>query len=150
MGEPSVGDLVDNVLLFTEVIRLKGAITGSKGDFLVPENATSEFYILAPAAADANTLLGFAQARVDFDTTGLADGDIEIEALVAPSTVVGISGAADITPLHLVKLSSRKFVKWVTTDLPEEIAGRYIKLVSASVNAKTTAADEVILVRLRT
>jgi len=149
MGNPSAGDLVDNVLLFTEVIRLKGSITGVKGDILRPENATSEFWILAPAAADLDTILGFAQARVDFDTTGLTDGEVEIEALFPPSAIFSVSGAADITPGHLVKLSSRKFVKWVTSDLPEEIAGRFIKLASASINAKTTAADEIIIVRLR-
>ncbi len=150
MGNPSAGDLVDNVLLFTENIRLKGSITGSKGDFLVPENATSDFWILAPSAADMNTILGFAQARVDFDTTGLADGDIEIEAMFPPSAVFAPSGAADITPGHLVKLSSRKFVKWITSDDPEEIAARYIKEGGDNVNRKTGGADEIGIYRLRT
>jgi len=150
MGNPSVGDLVDNVLLFTENIRLKGSITGSKGDFLVPESATSDLWILAPSAADMNTILGFAQSRVDFDTTGLADGDIEIEALFPPSAIFGLSGAGDITPGHLVKLSSRKFVKWLTTDIPEEIAARYIKEAGDNVNKKTAGADEVGIYRLRT
>ena len=150
MGNPSIGDLVDNVLLFTEQIRLKGSITGVKGDFLVPESATSDFWILAPNAADMDTILGFAQSRVDFDTTGLSDGEVEIEALFPPSSVFALSGEADITPGHLVKLDSRKFVKWVTSDLPEEIAARYIKEGGDNVNKKTAGADEVGIYRLRT
>ena len=106
MGNPSIGDLVDNVLLFTEQIRLKGSITGVKGDFLVPENATSDFWILAPGGADMDTILGFAQSRVDFDTTGLADGEVEIEALFPPSSIFGLSGAADIS-LALALYSSK-------------------------------------------
>jgi len=150
MGNPTPGDIVDNVLLFTEIIRLKGSISGSKGDFLVPESATSDFWILAPSGSDMDTILGFAQARVDFDTTGLADGDVEIEALFPPSAVFAPSGGADITPGHLVKLSSRKFVKWVTSDVPEEIAGRYIKEAGDTVNKETAGADEIGIYRLRT
>lgn len=147
------GDIVESTEVFTQNIKLKGAITGSKGDILVPESGTSEYWTNA-ATGNVNVNNGWAQSRVDYDTTGKSDGDVAIEALVPPSAMFLVANQADIIPEQRVMLLGNVGAKrvapvTVTTATPnlELLIGRMRNLAGQNPATKTAATADVVVVK---
>lgn len=149
MGEPQKGDYVDNIFLSKQQIKLKGGISGSKGDILVPENATTGIWVLA-SADDVDVSNGFAMAYVDFDTTGFSDGEIVIEACTAPTYIYAEMGEA-ITPNARVKFdgTTQKFVLAAAADLAAGyVVGRFSRLSTDQAGNNPSADTDIGIIKL--
>lgn len=101
MGDPRPGQIPDNIFISVQQLKMKSGETGLAGDILVKDGGG--FWRRADLAVDI-TIEEFAQARVDFDTQSVADGEISIEALTSPSYIYAIAGGV-ITNGSLVQLN---------------------------------------------
>lgn len=145
MGEPLPGQIPDNIFLSVQQLKLKATQVGNVGDILVQEDA-SAFWIKASTAEVLEK--GFAQARVDFDSTGLVDGEVAIEALTPPSYIFAVAGGV-INPGSYVKLdtSGQKWILALAADLAAGlVGGRYSRKAGDS-QSNPCALDDVIIIK---
>lgn len=144
------GDIVESTEVFTEQIKLKKAISGSKGDFLAPESAVSDIFTEV-ATADAVVINGVAQAKVDFDTTADSnDGDTVIEAFVPPSAVFAPAGVNNLVPGQLAvfigNVGSKKITKGSAAQFAAGKAiGRIRKRTGDTVLTEVVTNDIIII-----
>ena len=138
MGEPLPGQIPDNIFLSIQQLKIKADETGLTGDIIVQDDATA-FWIKATGAEVLEH--GFGQARVDFDTTGLVDGEVAIESMTPPSYLFVIAGGV-INPGDYVKLdgSGQKWIAAVAADLAAGlVGGRYSRKIGD--NTSDACAD---------
>ncbi|MEK0336977.1 MAG: hypothetical protein QQN41_06030 [Nitrosopumilus sp.] len=145
MGEPLPGQIPDNIFLSIQQLKLKADVVGLTGDIIVQDDATA-FWI----KASTNEVLehGFAQARVDFDSTGLVDGEVAIESLTPPSYLFVVAGGV-INPGDYVKLdtSGQKWIVANAADLAAGlVGGRYSRKIGDNVS-NASALDDIIVIK---
>ena len=145
MGEPLPGQIPDNIFLSVQQLKMKATQVGLAGDIIVQDDAT-EFWILAASAEVLEH--GFGQARVDFDTTGLVDGEVAIEALTPPSYIFAVSGGV-INPGDYVKLdaSGQKWIAAVAADLAAGLVGGRFSRKAGDSRSNPAALDDVIIIK---
>jgi len=145
MGEPLPGQIPDNIFLSVQQLKLKATQVGFVGDIIVQDDAT-DFWILATSAEILEH--GFAQARVDFDTTGLVDGEVAIEALTPPSYIFAVASGV-INPGDYVKLDASG-QKWEVADAADlaagRVGGRYSRKAGDS-RSNASALDDIIIIK---
>ena len=155
MGDPRPGQFVDNIFTSIQQLKLKGNEVGSEGDNLIKDSGG--FWRRADSAGDVDIITGYAQSRVDFDTTGLADGVVTIEALASPSYIYAVAGG-DIengAPVILNASSTtnfdiaQTFVEGATTDFADgAIRGKFSRLSTDSAGNNNAALEDIIIVKL--
>ncbi len=148
MGDPLPGQFPDNIFISIQQLQLTGTKTGSAGDILYRPSTDN---LWASVAADTPTIdatliaKGIAQTRVDFDTTGLLDGAVSIEAFRPPSYIYGVAGGA-INPGDWVTINSAgEFIATTTQSLK---VGVYSKLSTDSAGNNSAIATDIIIVKL--
>lgn len=149
MGEPQKGQIVDNIFLSVQQVKLGGSEVGSKGDLLVRKANQTDVWVKAEAAeitANLQRQGGAVQARADFDTTGLADGAVVLEVLAAPSYIYAtVDGSStNVGPGDRVKLAAagQSFIQALAADITNgDVMGRFSRLAGdqAGNNEATTA-----------
>lgn len=152
MGEPTPGQIVDNIFLSIQQIEIAGDVVASAGDWLVLSGTPSEGHVLADATSDAVDLsaLNLVQTRVDIDTTGLADRAVSVECISAPSYVYAIMGGAVVAG-SLVRLGTtgQKFIAAVAADLAAgEVVGRYSRLSTDSAGNNDAVDTDIGIIKL--
>lgn len=155
MGEPRPGQIPDNIFLSVQQVKLKGDEVGSKGDNLVKD--AGGFWRRADTAGDELIITGFGQSRVDFDTTGLADGAVSIEAMTSPSYIYAYAGGVILNGAD-VKLNvaasaphdiAQTFVQAVVADIAlGSVKGKFSRLAGDSAGNNDAVAGNVIIVKL--
>ena len=158
MGDPRRGQIVDNIFLSGQQVKLKGNEVGLKGENLVKDSGG--FWRRADTASDDVIVDGFAQSRVDFDTTGQADGIVSIEALAAPSYIYGKAGNT-IKNGAIVKLNpsavtgppafdiAQTFIEAVVADIATgKVRGKFSRVSTDSAGNNDAAEGDVILIKL--
>jgi hypothetical protein len=158
MGDPTPGQIPDNIFTSVQQLKLKGNEVGSAGDLLVKDSGG--FWRRADTASDDVIVDGFAQARVDFDTTGVADGAIAIESLASPSYIYTFAGAA-IANGAIVKLNpasvtgppafdiAQTFIEAVVADIATgKVRGKFSRVATDSAGNNDAAEGDVIIVKL--
>ncbi len=154
MGEPRRGQIPDNIFLSVQQLQLKGNEVGKKGDNLVKD--ASGFWRLADQAAD-DIITEYAQSRVSFDTTGLVDGAVSIEAMASPSQIYSNAGGIIKNGAN-VKLNpsstgvfgiAQTFIEATVADIAlGKVRGRFSRLATDSAGNNDAVVDESILVKL--
>lgn len=155
MGEPRPGQFVDNIFISVQQLKLKANEVGSEGDLLIKD--VGGFWRRADSAGDVDIIDGFAQSRVDFDTTGLADGAVSIEAFASPSYIYAVAGGfiKNGAPVILNVSSTsnfdiaQTFVEGATTDFADgAIRGKFSRLSTDSAGNNDAALEDIIIVKL--
>lgn len=155
MGEPRPGQFVDNIFTSVQQVKLKANEVGNEGDLLIKD--VGGFWRRADSAGDVDIIDGFTQSRVDFDTTGLADGAVSIEALASPSFIYAVAGGAikNGAPVILNASSTtnfdiaQTFVEGATTDFADgAIRGQFSRLSTDSAGNNNAALEDIIIVKL--
>lgn len=144
MGEPLPGQIVDNIFVSIQQVRLANDVVVAAGDIMICE-ATTQYWI---KAASADVLEdGWGQSRVAADNTGGVDGAVVIEAMVPPSYIYAKAGGA-IHPGDYVKLdaSGQKWVAAAAADLAAgTVGGRYAGKAGTSIQGDAADLDIIII-----
>lgn len=152
MGEPTPGQIPDNIFLSIQQIEIAGDVVATAGDWLVLSSTPAEGHKKAGAADDAVdlSLRNLVQTRVDIDTTGLADRAKAVECLAAPSYVYAVMGGAVVAG-SLVRLGTtgQKFILAVAADLAAgEVVGRYSRLSTDSAGNNDAVDTDIGVIKL--
>lgn len=155
MGDPRPGQFVDNIFTSVQQLKLKGDEVGSEGDLLIKD--AGGFWRRADSAGDVDIITGFAQSRVDFDTTNLADGAVSIEALAAPSYIYAVAGGAIENGANVILNVNattnfdiaQTFVEAGLTDFADgAVRGKFSRLSVDSAGNNDAVAEDFIIVKL--
>lgn len=152
MGEPTPGQIVDNIFLSIQQVKIGANVVATEGQWLIRDGTPANLWVLADGTSDAVDLSarGLVQTRVDIDTTGLAAGAVSVEVLAAPSYVYAKAGAAQVIRAGgLAKLftDGQSFMPALAVDIPLGlVVGRMSRLATDSAgNNDTVGADTFIL-----
>lgn len=152
MGEPTPGQIVDNIFLSIQQIKLGTNVVASEGDWLIRDGTPANLWVLADASSDAVDLAarGLVQTRVDIDTTGLAAGSVSAEVFGAPSYVYAVAGGVVVAG-SLVKLGTtgQKFIAAVAADLAAGfVVGRMSRLATDSAGNNDAVDTDIIILKM--
>lgn len=152
MGEPTPGQIVDNIFLSIQQIKLAGDVVATEGDWLILSGTPAEGHNLADASSDAVDLAArnLVQTRVDIDTTGLADRAVTAECFGSPSYVYAVAGGA-LPAGCFVKLGTtgQKFIVADAADLAAGlVVGRFSRLATDSAGNNDAVDLDIIVLKM--
>lgn len=151
MGEPRPGQIVDNIFLSIQQVKIDTNVVASEGDILVRDTGTG-FWVLADGNDDQVDLsnLGLVQTRVDIDTTGLTAGVVSVEVFGSPSYIYAVAGGA-IPAGSFVQLSTngQKFIIADAADLAAGfVVGRMSRLSTDSAGNNAAVDTDIIILKM--
>ncbi len=152
MGEPTPGQIPNNIFLSIQQVQMAGDEVILAGDWMLRSSTPAEGWKKAGAADDSVDLAarGLVQSRVDIDTTGLADLAVTAEVLAAPSEVYavaqGVIRAGSFVRLHT---DGQRMIAAVAADLAAgEVVGRFSRLSTDSAGNNDAATADIIIVKM--
>lgn len=152
MGEPTPGQIPDNIFTSIQQIEIAGDVVASAGDWLVLSSTPAEGHVLAGTSDDEVDLSArnLVQTRVAIDTTGLADRAITAECFAAPSYVYAVMGGAVVAG-SLVKLDTngQEFEAALAADLAAgKVVGRYSRLATDSAGNNDAVDTDIGIIKM--
>ncbi len=151
MGEPRPGDIVDNIFISIQQIKIAGDVVASKGDWLVLSSTPAEGHVKAGVNDDEVDLSArnLVQTRVDIDTTGLADRAIAVECFASPSYVYAIMGAATVPGLVKLDTNGQEFEPAVAADFAAgKVVGKYSRLSTDSAGNNDAVDTDIGIIKM--
>ena len=157
MGDPRPGQIPDNIFVSIQQVKIAENVVVPAGTWLERVAVQAWFDVLGSQTDGAPTanIAGFVQTRVDIDTTGLANGEVTVEAFSAPSYVYAIAGAV-IYPESIVRFEEASDSGTPGNVFPADAGdldvhggiGRYSRVATDSAGNNACAVGDVILIKL--